>query len=227
MCYRYAFTYNKQKLKEVFPNLVFKADIKHDYNVAPTDQAAVIYSNEAPNMENMIWGLIPYWKKYGENKGILFNARSENISSSISFRLPLRSKRCVIPAQSLYYWTFKEKKRIPFRVGQNNLEDLLIAGVYDIWKSKDDIKTSFSMITSSVLKAEEFYSYRIPLYLSPQEAREWKADIDLNTILKILKKPLAYDFIYHQLSDLINDKSNKKSYPNKINKENLLFYLLF
>lgn len=224
MCDRYAFTYNKQKLKEVFPNLVFKPNIKQDYNIAPTDHAAVIYKEEVPKMDNMIWGLIPYWKKYGDNNGTLFNARSENISSSISFRLPLRSKRCVIPAQSLYYWIYKQKKKIPFRVFQNNLEDLLIAGIYDIWEKGEDIKISFSMITSTVRKEEAFYSYRIPLYLNPEEARQWIDDIDLNTILKLLQKRLDYKFISYQITDLINDKSNKtKSVQSEINNEHLLF----
>jgi putative SOS response-associated peptidase YedK len=224
MCDRYAFTYNKQKLKEVFPKLVFKTDIKEDYNIAPTDYAPVIYKKAVPQLENMIWGLIPYWKKYGDNNGTLFNARSENISSSISFRLPLRSKRCVIPVQSLYYWIYKEKKKIPFRIYQNNLEHLLIAGIYDIWENNNELKISFSMITSCIVKAEDFYSYRMPLCLNPNEAREWIDEINLNTILKILKKPLALNFISHQITDLINDKSNKtKAVQTEFNNEQLLF----
>ena len=224
MCDRYAFSYNKQKLEEVYPNLKINTSIKQDFNIAPTNEAPVIYKKDSLHMENMIWGLIPFWKKYGDNNGTLFNARVENISSSVSFRLPLRSKRCVIPAQSIYYWIYQNKKKIPFRVYSKNLEDLFIAGVYDIWKNQQREIKSFSIITCPLEGEKDFYSRRIPLCLSKEEANAWVEEIDLNSILKILNRPPSHEFISYQITDAINDLTNKsKSIQKEVNNEQLLF----
>ncbi|CAN2253054.1 putative SOS response associated peptidase; defective prophage 6 (fragment) [Bacillus vallismortis] len=71
------------------------------YNVAPSQNILTIINDGSNNrLGKLRWGLIPPWAKDEKIGYKMINARAETLSEKPSFRKPLVSKRCIIPADS-------------------------------------------------------------------------------------------------------------------------------
>ena len=61
--------------------------LKPVYNAAPTETLSLIRSDR---VEPARWWLVPSWAKEISTKYSMFNARSENLTSSKAFRVPFQ-----------------------------------------------------------------------------------------------------------------------------------------
>ena len=60
------------------------------YNVAPTQTVAVVLKQDGGNvLEEMVWGLIPFWAKERAIGSRMINARAETLAEKPSFKRPL------------------------------------------------------------------------------------------------------------------------------------------
>lgn len=71
------------------------------------DPRCLIVTAEA-DLKLFYWGLIPFWVKSEEqaeeiHKGT-YNARSETIFEKPSFRVSIKSKRCIVPSTGYFEW---------------------------------------------------------------------------------------------------------------------------
>src|SRR5215510_9485863 len=72
------------------------------YNVAPSLRIpAVRIRHERRELSALSWGLTPSWAK-DLSLAKPINARAENIFDSRMFRLAIRRRRCLIPADGFY-----------------------------------------------------------------------------------------------------------------------------
>jgi putative SOS response-associated peptidase YedK len=62
----------------------------------------LVWENGKTVLKPMRRGLIPSWSKDETIGDKLTNARAETISEKASFRKPLQSHRCLIPADGFY-----------------------------------------------------------------------------------------------------------------------------
>ena len=85
------------------------------YNVAPTQDAAVVLAEDATTRRLALkkWGLIPAWSKEGKASYATFNARAESVREKPSYAQPFAKRRCIVPADGFYEWTGPKGAKIP------------------------------------------------------------------------------------------------------------------
>jgi putative SOS response-associated peptidase YedK len=133
MCGRFTLYQPSDELAERFSTLVNDEWLGPRYNVAPSQEIAVVRDRENQrHLESLKWGLAPAWAKRP-----LINIRADTLAdpSKGYFRTALARRRCVIPASGFYEWMEADNPReggktpIYFRPLDEAI--LAFAGVWD------------------------------------------------------------------------------------------------
>lgn len=152
------------------------------YNIAPTQIAPIIRlaTEDEPmagehTMMPAMWGLVPSWwkKPLSEKKFSTFNARSETIASSNTFRGSFRHKRCLIPVSGFYEWTGPKGKKTPFAIGLRNRRWFCFAGLWDRAMIDGSEVDSFTILTTQPNDLMAGLHTRMPVILEPGEYDRW------------------------------------------------------
>ena len=115
MCGRFSLSANEAELNLRFELEGGEAPYVPRYNGAPTQMLAVITGEKPHRLSYHRWGLIPPWAKDISIGNKMINARAETITEKASFRTPLFSKRCLVPADGFYEWQQDTGKQ-PYRI---------------------------------------------------------------------------------------------------------------
>ena len=93
------------------------------------------------------WGLVPFWwnKPLNEKAFDTFNAKVERIKTAKSYRHPIQSQRCLVPASCFYESTGPKGSMTRHQCGLDAVP-LLLLGVWDYHRDLD--LTSFSILTT-------------------------------------------------------------------------------
>jgi putative SOS response-associated peptidase YedK len=211
MCGRFSFATTKEKIQAQVGNLAMDAGRQSSYNIAPTQQAAVI-TNDAPRrLQYFTWGLIPHWSNDGHNTGRLINARAEGIAAKPSFRLPIRNSRCLVLADSFYEWRQEAGRKVPYRIFNEDGRLLLMAGIWDTWHQGDVEVRSFSIITTAPNAEMRWLHNRMPLFFNSLEQQQhWLAELELDEVLAMLHPPADGQLRMYPVSDLVNSVKNDR-----------------
>jgi putative SOS response-associated peptidase YedK len=205
MCGRYVLV---QKIEVLEKRFNIKApegfEYKPSYNISPGQYAPVITDENPRELSLFQFGLTPFWAKH---QMYLFNARSEGdsnkandtsyigakgIISKPAFRKPIRSQRCLIPADCFIEGTTKEKLNKPFVVYLRNGErPFTFAGIWDKWVNHEtgEILNSFAIITTIANELlQKLPHHRSPVILPRSYEQAWlSSDIPLSDVTKLLK----------------------------------------
>jgi putative SOS response-associated peptidase YedK len=117
MCGRYRLSRQKQLIEEYFASASGEDDWSPRYNIAPTQPIPVIRQSPMEPVRElslMRWGLIPSWAKDSSVAASMINVRSETANTKPAFRDPLKSRRCLIPADGFYEWKRMGKAKQPY-----------------------------------------------------------------------------------------------------------------
>lgn len=79
-------------------------------DVRPTQQVPVLLMDH--QLQMMQWGLIPSWAKDPSIGYKMINARSEGIETKPSFKRPLRTQRCLLPASAFFEFIWTQAPRL-------------------------------------------------------------------------------------------------------------------
>ena len=82
-------------------------DAASHYNVAPTDQIAVVVerSDNERALVGYRWGLVPFWTdRKARIPKLMFNARAETVVIRPAYRGLLQKHRLIVPADGFYEW---------------------------------------------------------------------------------------------------------------------------
>jgi putative SOS response-associated peptidase YedK len=177
MCGRYRLSRRKQILEEYFDSADWQEDWNPRFNIAPTQPVPVIRQNPkkaARETTLMRWGLIPSWAKDSSAAAQMINARSETASTKPAFREPLKSRRCLIPADGFYEWARTGKAKQPYCFEVNDGELFAFAGLWDRWKdpSGNWMKTC-SILTTIPNVVTSAVHDRMPVILDPDAYDVW------------------------------------------------------
>ena len=205
-------------LNQVFEELVghpFPGETNH--NTAPTETAWIV-RHDAPESEELeavpaTWWLTPYWSKTPKPKYATFNARAESIAQASSFREPFRRRRCLVPVCGYYEWQKDGRRRTPYYI-RPRTGGLLLAGVWDRWRSRDrsEAITSFAIVTTAVTSQLEFVHDRQPVMLSKDGARRWMSrDAAASELGTLLAPRIPVDLTVVPVSAYVGDPRNKES----------------
>lgn len=122
------------------------------FNVAPTDDAAVIVEREDRQraITAFRWGLIPHWSESKDGGNRMFNARSETIDRNPAFRYAFGKRRCLVPVDAFYEWQREGKVRRPFAIVKPDGQPIALAGLWAGWKDPEtaEVIRSFTILTT-------------------------------------------------------------------------------
>lgn len=171
MCGRFALGIPKKRLEEVF-NLPVPDDYAPRYNVAPGLDVLVVASD---GFVRRRWGLVPHWADDPKVGHKMINARSETVFEKPSFRDPVRTARCLVPAQAFYEWKREGGGRQPFATALKDSDVFAMAGIMAHWQSRKtgEIVDSMAVLTCAPNAALASIHDRMPVILPSDLWSDW------------------------------------------------------
>ena len=148
-------------------------EILANLDVRPTQQVPALVTDH--ELRLMRWGLVPSWARDMSVGSKMINARAEGIAEKPSFKRPLRSQRCLLPASAFFEWQGATRgAKVKYRIGRKDGEMFGLAGLYDVWKSPGGEEvTTCTIITCAPNAALAPIHNRMPVILPPEDEDAW------------------------------------------------------
>src|SRR3954447_209224 len=113
MCGRFTQQRPTSEIARIFDAEDLADDPGGHFNVAPTDEAAVVVQRaDRRAVVRYRWGLVPSCGGPREASKA-FTARAETLATSGLFRDAFRRRRCLVPADGFYEWRRDADRRRP------------------------------------------------------------------------------------------------------------------
>ncbi len=165
------------------------------YNVAPTDQVAVVRFNpetKQRTLDTLRWGFVPLWAKDVKIGATMINAKAETVAEKPAFREAFKSRRCLIPADGFYEWAkLDAKTKQPYAIVMKDRSLFGFAGLWERWKDKasGEVVRSFTIITTTSNEVCAPIHDRMPVIVDPANYGKWLGEepTDPMRLLMILK----------------------------------------
>ncbi len=215
MCGRFALSAKTSDIEKLIPGLKkTDNDLMPRYNIAPSQDIAVILNTEPDELNFIRWGLIPFWAKEKSIGNKMINARSESITEKPSFKNSFRRRRCIIPATGFYEWQNipGEKKKQPYFVKMKSGGVFAFAGLWDEWKDPGNGKIrSAAIITTPANELMEPIHNRMPAILPREFIQTWLSDIPNGEkeLLEALNPYPSDEMEAYKISTMINIPENE------------------
>ncbi|WP_288590887.1 SOS response-associated peptidase [uncultured Victivallis sp.] len=186
------------------------------FNIAPSENSWVVLQEKdrKPVLQELYWGLIPFWAKEKSIGMRAINARAESVAEKPMFREAYQKRRCLVPASGFYEWRKNGKEKIPYYFSPiNENEPLVFAGLWDDWNEKNENIRSFTIITTTANDFMKPIHNRMPLILKPEFWRKWIApEAGLSEIDKILEQPVGNDVLQNwEVGPYVNNAAHEGS----------------
>lgn len=212
MCGRFDLHIPKELLERIL-GVTFLHDIQPRYNIAPSQQVAVIRSSPEGirHIDYLRWGLIPSWAKDPSIGSRMINARSETVDVKPAFRKALKHRRCIIPANGFYEWEVVDGKKKPLYVKMKDDTLMLLAGLWDHWKTPEgNILESCTILTTPSNELIKPLHDRMPLILDVASSDLWlDPTVTDPEKLKPLFTPYPSEKMeMYPVSDIVNSPKN-------------------
>jgi putative SOS response-associated peptidase YedK len=213
VCGRFTQERPTSELAEIFDAENLAADDGGHFNVAPTDEAAVVVQHgERRAIARYGWGLVPHWAEDAKIAGRTFNARAETIAVTPAFRGAFRRRRCLVPVDSFYEWRREDGVRQPYRILRGDGRPLVLAG---LWAGRRDpvdgaVKRTFTIVTTTANDAIAELHDRMPVILPQAAWTTWLdvagADVgELHGLLVPSSEPLEVYPVVRLVNNVRND----------------------
>jgi putative SOS response-associated peptidase YedK len=179
MTSRFALTTPIEALRQAFG---FNAGVEYPprHAIAPTEPVAVIRLRpgvEASGVRELAlvrWGLIPHWAKDPGTFATLITARAETVLEKPSFKIPMRHRRCIIPADAFFEWSGKPGAKVAYRVTPCAPGPLALAGLWDHWLGADGSEIDTMAVVTVPANADlTTISERMPALLDRAAVAAW------------------------------------------------------
>jgi putative SOS response-associated peptidase YedK len=212
MCGRFVLFSSPEELREAFAVQQVRFQVEPSYNVAPTQNVAVVVQREGVNtLEKMRWGLIPAWAKDPAIGSRMINARAETVAEKPSFKRPLKDRRCLVVADGFYEWQKTGQAKIPMFIRLKSGQPFGFAGLYDVWTSPEgEAVASCTIITTSANDLMQPIHDRMPVILPRSQQSTWlnPAIQTAADVLPLLVPYAAADMEAYPVSRLVNSPEN-------------------
>lgn len=206
MCGRFILIQDAISLKNRFRVEVPEGlDLRPSYNISPGQKTAVITGERPHEIQLYRFGLTPSWS---QKPMLLINARSEGdnnpdddpnftgemaIFDKPAFRKPIRSQRCLVPADAYIEGTTREKLDRSFVVYlRNKIRPFAFAGIWDAWSNPEtgELIHSFAILTTFPNQmVVRLPHHRMPVILSSENEARWLSDDLSSNELSALMQP--------------------------------------
>ena len=208
MCGRYSFAIEDELIRERFGVSVRSAVYKARYNCAPSQNLAVISTEDIHTVSFYRWGLIPSWAKDPSIGNKLINARAETIVEKPSFKHAFRLRRCLVLSDGFFEWK-KSKEKTPYRICLQDCAPFSMAGIWENWKNPEgEIIRSFSIITTLANSLLEGIHDRMPVILKREDEEKWLKSAQEEELLHLLQPYPSERMMTYPVSNKVNSPLN-------------------
>ena len=211
MCGRFTLTTNLGAIAKRFGVARFLEEVGPRYNIAPTQTVIVVNDDGTRHLTQMQWGLIPSWAKDPAIGNRMINARGETVATKPAFRVALRKRRCLIPADGFYEWQPVGRRKQPVYITLKTREPFSFAGLWESWTAPDgeEIK-SCTIITTEANELLKRIHDRMPVILTREAEAVWldPAIQDPERLLPLLKPYSSEGMEVYPVSTKVNSPAN-------------------
>ena len=224
MCGRYVLASELKAIAKRFGVEAAELALSSRYNVAPSQEMPVVLHKEINQIQLMRWGLIPFFAKEAKIGYSMINARSETVVEKPSFRKPIKSQRCIVPANGFYEWKKSNTEKVPYFIHLKNSPLFGFAGLYDQWKDptgKDIL--SYTILTTEANDLLRPLHERMPVILTPEEEEAWldTEKYPVNDVVGFLKPYPADQMEAYTVSKNVNSpRTDSPDLINRVETEN-------
>jgi putative SOS response-associated peptidase YedK len=226
MCGRYTLTIDQEALQAALGVEVLLGDHpRARFNIAPTQNAPVVVGEGTPRCRGLRWGLVPSWADDPAIGSRMINARSETVGSKPSFRVPFRTRRCLVPADGFYEWSTGRwgpaaaegpppgASRTPWFIQARERGPFTMAGIWDRWvpPGGGPPVDTFSILTADAEGPMAGLHHRMPVVVVEELRDAWITDPDPASVLdRVLREAgkASRAFTAHPVSTLVNRPGN-------------------
>jgi len=176
MCGRFTQQRPTSEIARIFEAEDIAGDGGEHYNVAPTDEAAVVVQRDDRRaVVRYRWGLVPAWANDPKLGSRAFNARAETLATSPLFRDAFKRRRCLVPVDGFYEWLRTGSKRQPMLIHDAADLPLALAG---LWTGRQDAETgewrrTFTIVTTRPNGFMTGIHDRMPVVVPPDAWSTW------------------------------------------------------
>ena len=171
MCGRFTLWLQFGDLVKAFPGLTFPEFLPPRYNIAPTQDVAVVPNDGLEQVQLFRWGLVPFWAKDPSIGNRMINARAETVAEKPAYRAAYRRRRCLVLADGFYEWRKEpgSRTKTPMYIQLASGEPFAFAGLWEVWRPDDTPLFTHTIITTEPNALLEPIHNRMPVIL-PREA---------------------------------------------------------
>jgi putative SOS response-associated peptidase YedK len=213
MCGRFTQQLSSSEFARIFVAEDLAGDAGEHYNVAPTDEAAVVVQRDDRRaIVRYRWGLVPAWATDSRTGSRTFNARAEGLATSPLFRDAFRRRRCLVPVDGFYEWLRVESGRQPMRIHDPSGAPLALAG---LWAGRRDPETgevlrTFTIVTTRPNTFMAPIHDRMPVVVPQESWATWldTSPPDLAEVHALLEPREDIALSAHPVSKLVNNVRN-------------------
>jgi putative SOS response-associated peptidase YedK len=217
MCGRFLLKTSPELLQRAF-GFVELPNLRPRYNIAPTDETAIVRQRREPPGERSLsmlrWGLVPPWEKDLKNGARNINARAETLLEKPSFRKPFERRRCLVLADGFYEWRKEGKERIPFLITRRDEAPFAFAGLWDRWwpdpADRARYVDTFTVVTTEANTLLRPLHDRMPVVLAAADHATWlDREAEPETLRRTVLRPAPEDALaYVEVEKLVNNVKN-------------------
>jgi putative SOS response-associated peptidase YedK len=180
MCGRYASFLPAEAIARIFGTVNPLPNLAPSWNVAPTQSALVVRRHPGTaerQLDQLRWGLLPYWTKEPTKAKRPINARSETAAKSGMFRGGLSQRRCIVHADAFYEWKVVEGGKQPYAIARQDGKPLAFAGIWESFRWPDEtVHRSFAIMTTGSNAGMDELHDRMLVILEEQDWPVWLAE---------------------------------------------------
>ncbi len=177
-------------------------------NAAPSQDIPVILNEQPDELRMVRWGLVPSWARDEKMGNRLINARAETAAHKPAFKRLIRSRRCLIVADSFFEWQRLGSRKVPFRVLMTDGGIFAFAGLWDLWAGGKGPLTTCAILTTEPNTLVRPIHHRMPVILAKGSEKTWLSDIPLERALSLLKPYPAKEMKAYPVSPRVNSPGN-------------------
>ncbi len=211
MCGRFVSHSSLSLIEKTFNVDSVAAEVRPNYNIAPTQTVPVIVHNHQTRLDTFHWGLVPFWAKDLKIGNRLINARVETVAQKPSFRTAFKKRRCLIVADGFYEWKGPKGQKQPWYLTLPGDEPFGFAGLWERWTGDPRGEyRSCVIITTAASKSVADIHDRMPVILNPESYDAWldPENQDAAKLNSILKEGHIRDLTRYPVSKRVNNARN-------------------
>jgi putative SOS response-associated peptidase YedK len=210
MCGRYASFLPAEALRALFQTVNPTPNWEPTWNMAPTRGAPVVRlhpQTRERHLDQLRWGLLPYWAKDPKSTRQPINARAETLATSPMFRDALARRRCLVPADVFYEWQATETGKQPYAIARADGQPMAFAGLWEGWRGADGtILRTFTIVTTDANPELRPLHERMPVILEPADWPAWLGERE--AVAASFLRPSSAELRVWRVSKAVNNVSN-------------------